>query len=311
MKVTVVGAGNVGASCAEYIAIKSIASEVVLLDIKEGFAEGKALDLMQTATTLGFNSRIKGVTNDYAATAGSDVVVITSGVPRKPGMTREELIGINAGIVKSVSENILKYSSNTVIVVVSNPMDTMTYLTLKSTGLPKNRVIGMGGALDSSRFKTYLSLALDKPSNDIQGMVIGGHGDTTMIPLTRLASYNGTPVSQYLTSDRLNQVASETMVGGATLTKLLGTSAWYAPGASVAYLVDSIVNNQRKMIPCSVYLEGEYNQDDICIGVPCIIGNSGISAIVDVKLNEVEQEKLNQSAVAVRNMNEALNEVLK
>ena len=311
MKVTVVGAGNVGASCAEYIAIKSIASEVVLLDIKEGFAEGKALDLMQTATTLGFNSRIKGVTNDYAATAGSDVVVITSGVPRKPGMTREELIGINAGIVKSVSENILKYSSNTVIVVVSNPMDTMTYLTLKSTGLPKNRVIGMGGALDSSRFKTYLSLALDKPSNDIQGMVIGGHGDTTMIPLTRLASYNGTPVSQYLTSDSLNQVASETMVGGATLTKLLGTSAWYAPGASVAYLVDSIVNNQRKMIPCSVYLEGEYNQDDICIGVPCIIGNSGISAIVDVKLNEVEQEKLNQSAVAVRNMNEALKEVLK
>ena len=311
MKVTVVGAGNVGASCAEYIAIKSIASEVLLLDIKEGFAEGKALDFMQTATTLGFNSRIKGVTNDYAATAGSDVVVITSGVPRKPGMTRDELIGINAGIVKSVSENILKYSSNTVIVVVSNPMDTMTYLTLKSTGLPKNRVIGMGGALDSSRFKTYLSLALDKPSNDIQGMVIGGHGDTTMIPLTRLASYNGTPVSQYLTSDRLNQVASETMVGGATLTKLLGTSAWYAPGASVAYLVDSIVNDQRKMIPCSVYLEGEYNQDDICIGVPCIIGNSGISAIVDVKLNEVEQEKLNQSAVAVRNMNEALKEVLK
>ena len=311
MKVTVVGAGNVGASCAEYIAIKSIASEVVLLDIKEGFAEGKALDLMQTATTLGFNSRIKGVTNDYAATADSEVVVITSGVPRKPGMTREELIGINAGIVKSVSENILKYSSNTVMVVVSNPMDTMTYLTLKSTGLPKNRVIGMGGALDSSRFKTYLSLALDKPSNDIQGMVIGGHGDTTMIPLTRLASYNGTPVSQYLTSDRLNQVASETMVGGATLTKLLGTSAWYAPGASVAYLVDSIVNDQRKMIPCSVYLEGEYNQDDICIGVPCIIGNTGISAIVDVKLNEVEQEKLNISAVAVRNMNEALKEVLK
>ena len=311
MKVTVVGAGNVGASCAEYIAIKSIASEIVLLDIKEGFAEGKALDLMQTATSLGFNSRIKGFTNDYAATAGSDVVVITSGVPRKPGMTREELIGINAGIVKSVSENILKYSSNTVIVVVSNPMDTMTYLTLKSTGLSKNRVIGMGGALDSSRFKTYLSLALDKPSSDIQGMVIGGHGDTTMIPLTRLASYNGTPVSQYLTSDRLNQVASETMVGGATLTKLLGTSAWYAPGASVAYLVDSIVNDQRKMIPCSVYLEGEYNQDDICIGVPCIVGNSGISAIVDVKLNEVEQEKLNQSAVAVRNMNEALKEVLK
>ncbi len=311
MKVTVVGAGNVGASCAEYIAIKSIASEVVLLDIKEGFAEGKALDLMQTATTLGFNSRIKGVTNDYAATAGSDVVVITSGVPRKPGMTREELIGINAGIVQSVSERVLKYSPDTIIVVVSNPMDTMTYLALKATGLPKNRVIGMGGALDSSRFKTYLSLALDKPANDIQGMVIGGHGDTTMIPLTRLASYNGTPVAQHLTKDVLDKVAADTMVGGATLTKLLGTSAWYAPGASVSYLVDSIVNDQKRMIPCSVFLAGEYNQDDICIGVPCIIGKDGVEAIIDVNLNTAEQEKFDQSATAVRNMNQALNEVLK
>ena len=216
MKVTIVGAGNVGASCAEYIAIKSIASEVVLLDIKAGFAEGKALDLMQTATTLGFNSRITGVTNDYSATKDSDVVVITSGVPRKPGMTREELIGINAGIVQSVANSILEHSPKTVIVVVSNPMDTMTYLTLKATGLPKNRVIGMGGALDSSRFKTYLSLALDKPANDIQGMVIGGHGDTTMIPLTRLASYNGTPVSQHLSDAQLEEVAASTMVGGAT-----------------------------------------------------------------------------------------------
>ncbi len=311
MKVTVVGAGNVGASCAEYIAIKSIASEVVLLDIKEGFAEGKALDLMQTATTLGFNSRIKGVTNDYAATASSDVVVITSGVPRKPGMTREELIGINAGIVQSVSESVLKYSPDTIIVVVSNPMDTMTYLALKATGLPKNRVIGMGGALDSSRFKTYLSLALDKPANDIQGMVIGGHGDTTMIPLTRLASYNGTPVAQHLTKDVLDKVAADTMVGGATLTKLLGTSAWYAPGASVSYLVDSIVNDQKRMIPCSVFLAGEYNQDDICIGVPCIIGKDGVEAIIDVNLNTAEQEKFDQSATAVRNMNQALNEVLK
>ena len=311
MKVTVVGAGNVGASCAEYIAIKSIASEVVLLDIKEGFAEGKALDLMQTATTLGFNSRIKGVTNDYAATAGSDVVVITSGVPRKPGMTREELIGINAGIVQSVSESVLKYSPDTIIVVVSNPMDTMTYLALKATGLPKNRVIGMGGALDSSRLKTYLSLALDKPANDIQGMVIGGHGDTTMIPLTRLASYNGTPVAQHLTKDVLDKVAADTMVGGATLTKLLGTSAWYAPGASVSYLVDSIVNDQKRMIPCSVFLAGEYNQDDICIGVPCIIGKDGVEAIIDVNLNTAEQEKFDQSATAVRNMNQALNEVLK
>ena len=311
MKVTIVGAGNVGASCAEYIAIKSIASEVVLLDIKEGFAEGKALDLMQTATTLGFNSRIKGVTNDYTATNDSEVVVITSGVPRKPGMTREELIGINAGIVQSVAKSILEYSPNTVIVVVSNPMDTMTYLTLKATGLPKNRVIGMGGVLDSSRFKTYLSLALDKPANDIQGMVIGGHGDTTMIPLTRLASYNGTPVSQHLTGEAMEQVAASTMVGGATLTKLLGTSAWYAPGASVAYLVDSIVNHQKRMIPCSVLLDGEYQHENLCIGVPCIIGKNGLESIVDVQLNDAEQEKFNQSVAAVKTMNEALKDVLK
>lgn len=306
MKVTIVGAGNVGASCAEYIAIKEIASEVVILDIKEGLAEGKALDLYQTATTLGFNTKITGITNDYSATAGSDVVVITSGVPRKPGMTREELIGINAGIVKSVTEQLLEHSPNTIIVVVSNPMDTMTYLALKTTGLPKNRIIGMGGALDSSRFKTYLSLALKKPSNDIQGMVIGGHGDTTMIPLTRLASYNGTPVNQFLDASSLEEVAAATMVGGATLTKLLGTSAWYAPGAAVAYLVASILHDQQRMIPCSVYLEGEYGENDICIGVPCIIGRNGVESIVDVQLNAEEQEKLKQSAQAVHKMNAAL-----
>ena len=310
MKVTVVGAGNVGASCAEYIAQKSIASEVVLLDIKEGFAEGKALDLTQTATTLGFNTKIKGVTNDYSATASSDVVVITSGLPRKPGMTREELIGINAGIVKQVAENILAHSPDTIIVVVSNPMDTMTYLALKATGLPKNRVIGMGGALDSSRFKTYLSMALNCPPNDVQGMVIGGHGDTTMIPLTRLASYNGSPVSQFLTNDTLEKVAADTMVGGATLTKLLGTSAWYAPGASVAYLVDSILNDQLRMIPCSVMLEGEYGESDICLGVPVLVGRQGVVSIVDVQLNAAEQEKFKASAQAVRTMNAALAENL-
>ena len=310
MKVTIVGAGNVGASCAEYIAQKEIASKVVLLDIKEGFAEGKALDLYQTATTLGFNTVIKGVTNDYSATSGSDVVVITSGVPRKPGMTREELIGINAGIVQKVSESILINSPNAIIVVVSNPMDTMTYLALKSTGLPKNRIIGMGGALDSSRFKTYLSIALDKPVNDIQGMVIGGHGDTTMIPLTRLASYNGGPVSHYLDSETLQKVAADTMVGGATLTKLLGTSAWYAPGASVAFLVDSILNDYKRMIPCSVLLEGEYGLSDICIGVPCIIGSDGIQSIVDIKLNEMEQALLKNSAEKVQIMNDALKDIL-
>lgn len=310
MKVTIVGAGNVGASCADVISYRGIASEVVLLDIKEGFAEGKAMDIMQCATTTGFNTQVSGVTNDYSKTANSDVVVITSGIPRKPGMTREELIGINAGIVKSVAENILKFSPNTIIVVVSNPMDTMTYLTLKATGLPKNRIIGMGGALDSSRFKYYLSKALNKPANDVQGMVIGGHGDTTMIPLTRLASYNGAPVANYLSEEALDKVAADTMVGGATLTGLLGTSAWYAPGASVAYLVDSILNNQNKMIACSVLLEGEYGQSDICLGVPCIIGKNGIEEIVDVQLNDAEKATFAKSAEAVRAMNGDLKAVL-
>ena len=308
MKVTIVGAGNVGSTCADVIASQSIASEVVLLDIKEGFAEGKALDMMQTATTLGFGTKIVGTTGDYSVTANSDVVVITSGMPRKPGMTREELIGINAGIVKDVSQNVLKYSSDAIIVVVSNPMDTMTYLVLNSTGLPKNRVIGMGGALDSSRFKTYLSLALDRPANDIHGMVIGGHGDTTMIPLTRLASYNGIPLSDLISEEKLQKVVQDTMIGGATLTKLLGTSAWYAPGASVAYLVNSILNDQKRIIPCSVLLDGEYNQDDICVGVPCIIGKNGCEQIINLDLNDQEMMKFSQSAEAVRRMNLALKE---
>jgi malate dehydrogenase len=311
MKVTIVGAGNVGATCADAIAYQGMASEVVLLDIKEGFAEGKALDMMQTATTLGFNTKIVGTTSDYAKTANSDVVVITSGVPRKPGMTREELIGINAGIVKSVADQVLVHSPNTVIVVVSNPMDTMTYLTLKATGLPKNKVIGMGGALDSSRFKTYLSLALEKPANDIHGMVIGGHGDTTMIPLTRLATYNGIPISTILSAEKLEEVAAATMVGGATLTKLLGTSAWYAPGASVAYLVNSILHDQKRIIPCSVMLDGEYNQSDICIGVPTIIGKNGWEKIMNLNLNDKESASFEKSASAVRTMNEALSGILK
>ena len=310
MKVTIVGAGNVGATCADVISYRGIASEVVLVDIKEGFAEGKAMDIMQCATTTVFNTQLSGTTGDYSKTAGSDVVVITSGIPRKPGMTREELIGINAGIVKTVAENVLKYSPDTIIVVVSNPMDTMTYLALKSTGLPKNRIIGMGGALDSSRFRTYLSLALDKPANDISAMVIGGHGDTTMIPLTRLASYNGIPVSQFLSEDELKKVAADTMVGGATLTGLLGTSAWYAPGASVAFLVDSILNDQKKMIACSAFVEGEYGQNDICIGVPCIIGKNGVEEILDIKLNDAEKALFTKSADAVRQMNDALKSIL-
>lgn len=310
MKVTIVGAGNVGATCADVISYRGIASEVVLLDIKEGFAEGKALDIMQCATNTGFNTKVSGVTNDYSKTANSSVVVITSGIPRKPGMTREELIGINAGIVKTVVESVLVHSPEAIIVVVSNPMDTMTYLALKSTGLPKNRIIGMGGALDSSRFRTYLSMVLDKPANDISAMVIGGHGDTTMIPLTRLASYNGIPVSQFLSEEALQKVAADTMVGGATLTGLLGTSAWYAPGASVAYLVDSILNDQKKMIACSVFVEGEYEQNDICIGVPCIIGKNGVEEILEIELNDSEKAKFAKSADAVRQMNDALKSIL-
>ncbi|MGV7107748.1 malate dehydrogenase [Flavobacterium sp. U410] len=310
MKVTVVGAGHLGATCADVLAYRKIASEIVLLDIEQGLAEGKALDIMQSASTTGFTSVVCGCTGDYQQTENSDVVVITSGIPRKPGMTREELIGINAGIVKSVALNILKFSPNAIFVVVSNPMDTMTYLTLKVTGLSKNRVIGMGGALDSSRFRYYLSQAMNEPVSEIQAMVIGGHGDTTMIPLSRLATYNGLPVSTFLSEEVLQDTVAKTMVGGATLTKLLGTSAWYGPGAAVASLVDSILNNQKRLIPCSVYLEGEYGENDICIGVPCIIGKNGVHQIVDVQLDGVEKEKFAKSAQAVRNMNKDLSSVL-
>jgi len=309
MKVSVIGAGNVGATCAEYIALNRIASEVVILDIKENFAEGKALDLMQTATLNGFNTRISGSTNDYAKTANSKVVVITSGIPRKPGMTREELIGINAGIVKTVTENVLKHSPEAIIIVVSNPMDTMTYLALKESKLPKNRIIGMGGILDSARFKCYLSAALNAPASDISGIVIGGHGDTTMIPLTRLASYTGVPVSQFLDAEALKKVSADTMVGGATLTGMLGTSAWYAPGAAVAALVNSIINDQKKLFPCCVALDGEYGQKDICLGVPVIIGKNGWEKIVDYKLNAEEQALFNKSADAVRAMNQVLSDM--
>jgi malate dehydrogenase len=306
MKVTVVGAGAVGATCADNIARKELCSELVLVDIKEGISEGKSLDLFQTSSLLGFDTRIIGSTNDYSKTANSDVVVITSGIPRKPGMTREELIGTNAGIVKGVTENILKYSPNAIIIVISNPMDTMTYLALKSSGLPKHRIIGMGGILDSARFKCYLSLATGASTNDIHGVVIGGHGDTTMIPLTRLATINGLPVSEQLDADTLQKVAADTMVGGATLTGLLGTSAWYAPGAAGAALVEAIVRDEKKVMPCCVYLEGEYGQNDICMGVPVVIGKNGWEKIVDYKLTESEKAAFNKSAEAVRSMNAVL-----
>ena len=310
MKVTVVGAGAVGASCAEYIALKNFASEVVLIDIKEGFAEGKAMDLMQTASLNGFDTRIVGVTNDYSKTAGSDVAVITSGIPRKPGMTREELIGTNANIVKSVVEQLVKHSPNIIVIVVSNPMDTMAYLAHKATKLPKNHIIGMGGALDSARFKYRLAEALGSPISDVDGMVIAAHSDSGMLPLTRLASYRGVPVSEFLSAERLSQVAEDTKVGGATLTKLLGTSAWYAPGAAVSALVQAIACDQKKLFPCSVLLEGEYGQKDVCVGVPVIIGRDGVERIVEVKLNEAEKAKFNESTQAVREVNKALEGVL-
>lgn len=310
MKVTVVGAGAVGASCAEYIALKNFASEVVLIDIKEGFAEGKAMDLMQTASLNGFDTRIVGVTNDYSKTAGSDVAVITSGIPRKPGMTREELIGTNANIVKSVVEQLVKHSPNIIVIVVSNPMDTMAYLVHKATKLPKNHIIGMGGALDSARFKYRLAEALGSPISDVDGMVIAAHSDSGMLPLTRLASYRGVPVSEFLSAERLSQVAEETKVGGATLTKLLGTSAWYAPGAAVSALVQAIACDQKKLFPCSVLLEGEYGQKDVCVGVPVIIGRDGVERIVEVKLNEAEKAKFIESTQAVREVNKALEGVL-
>jgi len=310
MKVTIVGAGAVGASCAEYIAIKDFASEVVIVDIKENFAEGKAMDLMQTASLNGFDTKITGSTNDYSKTANSDVAVITSGIPRKPGMTREELIGINAGIVRTVAQSILEHSPNVIFIVVSNPMDTMTYLTHKALGLPKHRIIGMGGALDSARFKYRLAEALGCPASDVDGMVIGGHSDTGMIPLTRLAVRNSVPVTKFMSEERLQEVAEATKVGGATLTKMLGTSAWYAPGAAVSALVQSIVCNQKKMFPCSAILEGEYGLNDICIGVPCIIGKNGIEEIVSIDLSEAEAIKLQSSADAVRKTNGLLEEVL-
>ncbi|PHN94132.1 malate dehydrogenase [Maribacter sp. 6B07] len=303
MKVTVVGAGAVGASCAEYIAIKDFASEVVILDIKEGYAEGKAMDLMQTASLNGFDTKITGSTNDYSKTADSHIAVITSGIPRKPGMTREELIGINAGIVKTVSSNLLEHSPNVIIIVVSNPMDTMTYLVHKTTGLPKNRIIGMGGALDSARFKYRLAEAMEAPISDIDGMVIGGHSDTGMVPLTSHATRNSIRVSEFLSEERLQQVADDTKVGGATLTKLLGTSAWYAPGAAVSSMVQAIACDQKKMFPCSTLLDGEYGLKDICIGVPVILGKDGIEKVVDIPLSDAEKAKMKESAAGVSKTN--------
>ena len=298
-KVTVVGAGNVGATCANVLAFNEVADEVVMLDVKEGVSEGKAMDMMQTAQLLGFDTTVVGCTNDYAQTADSDVVVITSGIPRKPGMTREELIGVNAGIVKSVAQNILKYSPNAILVVISNPMDTMTTLAQKVSGLPTNRVFGMGGALDSARFRGYLAKALGASANDVDGMVIGGHGDTTMIPLVSKASYKGVPVSEFLDEKTLGEIAAAT----------LGTSAWYAPGAAAARIVESIINDEKKVFPSCVHLEGQYGQDDLYIGAPAVIGRNGVEKVIEINLNETEKAAFAKSAEAVRNTNKILHEI--
>ena len=307
-KVTVVGAGNVGATCANVLAVNEVANEVVLIDIKEGFAEGKAMDIMQTAQLMGFDTVVKGVTNDYSQTAGSDVVIITSGIPRKPGMTREELIGVNAGIVKSVAENCLKYSPEAILIIVANPMDPMAYLTYKTLGLPRNRVIGMGGALDSSRFKYFISQAIGCNANEVEGIVIGGHGDTTMIPLPRLATYKGMSIYNFLSEEKVEEVVKSTMVGGATLTGLLGTSAWMAPGAAASAVAESIIKNQGKMITCAAYLDGEYGMKDIMIGVPVVLGKNGIERIVEIELTEDEKAKFAASEAAVRKTNSVLYE---
>ncbi len=308
-KVTVVGAGAVGATCANVLACREVASEVVLIDIKEGLSEGKMLDMYQTSTLMDFDTKLTGSTNDYTKTANSDVVVITSGIPRKPGMTREDLIGTNAKIMKGVINSVIEHSPNAIIIVVANPMDTLTYLALKATGLPKNRIIGMGGALDSSRFKCYLAKATGANINNVDGMVIGGHGDTTMLPLLSKATVNGVPVSQFASKEVLEDAVQKTMVGGATLTKLIGTSAWYAPGAAAASMVEAILNDQKKMIPCSCFLEGEYGQSDLCIGVPAIIGKDGIEKVVEVELTAEEAEKFAASAAAVHKTNSILHEI--
>ncbi|MCQ2331743.1 MAG: malate dehydrogenase [Paludibacteraceae bacterium] len=308
-KITIVGAGNVGATCANVLAVHEVANQVCLIDIKEGFAEGKAMDIMQTSQLIGFDTVVNGVTNDFKQTADSDIVIVTSGMPRKPGMTREELIGVNAGIVKGVVDNCLKYSPDAILIIVANPMDPLAYLTYKSLKLPRNRVIGMGGALDSARFKYFLSQAIGCNKNDVEGMVIGGHGDTTMIPLARFATYKGMPVSEFLSSEEIDKVVKDTMTGGATLTKLLGTSAWMAPGAAAASVAKSIIKDEKKMIPCAAYLDGEYGMKDITIGVPVILGKTGIEKIVELQLNIDEKIKFAASEAAVRKTNAALYEM--
>lgn len=305
MKVTVVGAGNVGATCAQVIAQKNIVQEVVLVDIKEGISEGKSLDLWQTAPVNYYDTRLIGSTNDYSKTAGSEVVVITSGVPRKPGMSRDDLISINAGIVKSVTQNVVKYSPEAIIIVVSNPLDVMTYAAYASANLPKTKVMGMAGILDTARYRAFLAEALDVSPRDIQALLMGGHGDT-MVPLPRYTTVSGIPVTELIAQDKLDAIVKRTINGGGELVNLMGTSAWYAPGSAAAQMVEAIVMDQKRIFPCCVKLDGEYGLDNMFVGVPVKLGKNGVEQIIEVALNPQEIELLNNSAHAVKKIMDVL-----
>lgn len=299
MKISVIGAGNVGATCADVVARGGYANEVVLLDIKEGISEGKALDIWQTAPIGNYSTRLTGVTNDYAATAGSNITIITSGVPRKPGMSRDDLIGTNAGIVKSVTENVVKYSPDTIIIVVSNPLDVMSYCAYLTSGFSPAKVMGMAGILDTARYRAFLATELNISPKEIQAVLMGGHGDT-MVPLPRYTTVAGIPVTELVPADRLNAIVDRTTNGGAELVKLMGTSAWYAPGAAAAQMAESIAKNERRVFPCCVWLQGEYGLKDIFLGVPVILGQNGVEKIIELDLNTDEKALLNKSAEAVK-----------
>lgn len=305
MKVTVVGAGNVGSTCANVIAHKELANEVILLDIKEGLAEGKALDMWETSPVNLYDSRIVGVTNDYAATAGSEVVVITSGLPRKPGMSRDDLISINAGIVKQVTENIIKYSPDAKIVIVSNPLDVMTYQAFLTAGVDSSKVFGMAGILDTARYRSFIAMELNVSPKDIQAVLMGGHGDT-MTPLPRYTTVGGIPLTELMSAEQIDAIVERTKFGGGEIVKLLGTSAWYAPGASAAQMVEAIVRDQKRVFPVCAWLQGEYGLKDIYLGVPVILGKDGVEKVIELQLNEDERALLQNSADAVRSVMDVL-----
>jgi len=310
MKITVVGAGNVGATCANVLAHRDAAQEVVLIDIKEGLAEGKALDIWQSAPIARFNCRITGYTNNYLATANSSVVVITSGLPRKPGMTRDDLIEVNAGIVKGVTEQIIQYSPCAIIIVVSNPLDVMTYQAYVTSQFPRTRVIGMAGILDTGRFKAFIANELNVSPKDISALLLGGHGDT-MVPLPRFTTVSGIPLNELLPPEKIEEITERTRFGGGELVKMMGTSAWYAPGSAAARMAEAITRNHRRVYPCCVKLEGEYGLDNVFVGVPVVLGKNGIEKILEPQLTDKEKDELKKSADAVKEMMEALDRISK